>query len=163
LVEKFFCNPGYRAVVYYRIQVYMRKVRFPNRLTNLWASLIRARLIRIPGVEIRSRAEVGYGLHLPHPHDIVLGEGARVGKNVRIYNGVTLGARMLQAADDEQGADERYPIIEDGVTIFPGAKVIGPVTIGRNSIIGANSVVRDSFPENSVIAGIPARLVNRRD
>ena len=59
--------------------------------------------------------------------------------------------------------EKRYPLIGNEVTIFPGAKIIGPVTIGDNSIIGANSVVNESFPPNSIIAGSPARIVRQRE
>ncbi len=159
LLLKLILNPGYRVVVYYRIAVFLRKARFPRRLTNLCASLIRVRLSRVPGVEISVRNDIGYGLHFPHPHDIVLGVGCRIGKNVRFYNGVTLGARTLKAMDENQDDDTRYPTIENGVTIFPGSKIIGPVTIGRDSVVGANSVVTRSFPPNSIIAGAPARLI----
>ena len=117
----------------------------------------------MPGVEFRVRNEIGKGLHIYHPHDIVLGAGCRIGQNVVIYNGVTLGAKTLRDIDENKDVFARYPTIEDGVLIFAGAKIIGPVTIGRNSIVGANAVVMDSFPANSILAGIPARLVGKRD
>jgi len=112
-----------------------------------------------PGVEINCGEDVGPGFRIAHAHDIVIGAGVRIGRNVTLYNGVTLGARRYK--DAEKGAHDslRYPIIDDGVTVFSGAKVLGPVTIGKNCIVGANSVVLESFPEDSVIAGVPARLV----
>ncbi len=155
-------NPGYRVVMHYRIAVYLKKVRFPRRLTNLLGSLILTRLCRVPGAEIRTEFEIGEGLSVYHPHDIVIGAGCPVGKNVTIYSGVALGARIPKAIDQNNHDSDRYPTIEDGVTIFSGAKIIGPVRIGKNSIVGANSVVRDSFQENSVIVGIPARLLGKR-
>jgi serine O-acetyltransferase len=66
------------------------------------------------------------------------------------------------ADDENKDTNTRYPAVEEGVTIFSGTKIIGPITIGKNSIVGANSVVSDSFPENSVIVGVPARLVGER-
>lgn len=152
----------YRSVVLYRIASWFRDSQLPRVVRNLIANHILYKLSKAPGVEINTKQTIGSGLSLTHPHDIVIGEGVRIGKNVTIYNGVTLGALTLKAIDKNKDVSTRYPLIEDGVTIFSGAKVIGPVSIGKNSIIGANSVVNDSFPENSVIAGIPARLLNKR-
>lgn len=163
LFKELIFDPGYRAVVYYRIAMFLRKVRFPKRLTNLLSALILVRICRVPGVEIRTKFEIGEGLRIFHPHNIVLGAGCRIGRNVTIYNGVSLGARTLKAIDENKDVVSRYPTIEDGVTIFAGAKIIGPVTIGRNSIVGANSVVNESFPENSIIVGSPAQLVGKRE
>lgn len=154
--------PGYRAIVYYRISVYLIKARFLIRLARITSSLITARLCRVPGIEFRVRNEIGPGLKIYHPHDIVLGAGCIIGRNVTIYNGVTLGAKTLKEMDEEKNTASRYPQIEDGVVVFTGAKIIGPVTIGENSIIGANSVVMESFPANSIIAGMPARIVGKR-
>ncbi|MDD5458685.1 MAG: hypothetical protein PHF37_04770 [Phycisphaerae bacterium] len=157
-----FFAPGYRAVVYYRISIYLKKVCFLKGLAQIAGSLILTRLCRVPGVEFRVRNEIGPGLKMFHPHDIVLGAGCEIGRNVTIYNGVTLGAKTLQEMDEEKDVHSRYPKIEDGVVIFTGAKIIGPVAIGENSIVGANSVVMESFPANSIIAGIPARLIGKR-
>ncbi|MHC4069699.1 MAG: serine O-acetyltransferase [Planctomycetota bacterium] len=162
LCKKLIFDVGYRVVVYYRIAMFFKKVRFPNRLTNLLSSLFILRLCRVPGVEIRTKFEIGAGLSIYHPHDIVIGAGCKIGKNVALYSGITIGARILISIDENNDPDTRYPTIEDGVTIFSGAKVIGAITIGQNSIIGANSVVNKSFPANSIIAGIPARLINKR-
>jgi serine O-acetyltransferase len=158
-VRRLFLNPGYRAVVYYRFACCCRAARFPRRTTSLLAALILARLSRVPGVEIHGDAQIGRGLHLPHPHDIVVGAGSRVGQRVTLYNGVTLGARILLADDPEKNKSARYPVIDDDVTIFTGAKVLGPVHIGANSVIGANAVVLESFPEYSVLVGVPARNI----
>lgn len=163
LFKKLIRDIGYRTVVHYRIAIFFKNIRFPKRLGSLLCSWILMRLCRVPGVEFPAEYEIGEGLLMYHPHDIVLGAGCRIGRNVTIYNGVTLGARTLKTLDKNKDISDRYPVIEDGVTIFSGAKVIGPVRIGKNSIIGANSVVNDSFPENSTIAGIPARLLNKKD
>lgn len=163
IFRSFIFDAGYRVVVYYRISVYFKKARFFKRLARITGSLILMRLCRVPGVEFRTKNEIGAGLFIYHPHDIVLGAGCKIGKKVIIYNGVTLGVRTLEEAiDKNKDVSTCYPVIEDGVIIFPGSKIIGPVTIGKNSVVGTNSVVNKSFPENSVIAGSPARLIGNR-
>jgi len=160
-VKRLLLNPGYRAVAYYRLAVYLRRARLLQPVPRIVAALLLARLARVPGVEFHPQDDIGPGLLLPHPHDIVIGAGSRIGRNVTIFNGVTLGARTLRHLDECQEVEERYPTIEDGVTIFPGARVLGPVTIGASSIVGANSVVTQSFPAGSTIVGAPARAVQK--
>lgn len=105
------------------------------------------------GCEIHPEARLGRCVLFPHPIGIVIGRGTCVKDNVTIYQNVTLGNR---------GADSsvsQYPVIEDNVVIFAASSVLGNVTIGSNSIIGAHSLVLNSFDKNSIIAGIPARLL----
>ena len=161
LLGRMIFNPGYSVVVNYRLARYYKKSSLP--LTSWLGKLMLASLSRTPGVEIRTDTDIGVGLLICHPHDIVIGEGSKIGKNVTIYNGVSLGARTLMKVDDNKQVNSRYPIIEDGVTLFSGSKIIGQVTIGTNSIVGANSVVNRSFPADSVIAGVPARQVNKKE
>ncbi|MCW4461892.1 hypothetical protein OK349_09240 [Sphingomonas sp. BT-65] len=104
------------------------------------------------GLEIAIRCPIGPGLFLPHTQGTVIG-AARIGANVTIYQGVTLGAREVDFA---YGQDTR-PIVEDGVIIGSGAKVIGGVTLGHGARIGANSVVLASVPAETLVIGIPAR------
>ena len=96
---------------------------------------------------------------IPHPQCIVIG-GATIGENVTVQQGVTIGANI-----DKADSGRKYPIIRDNVLIGAGAKVLGPLTVGCNSIIGANAVVINDVPEHSVAVGIPARIVgpNRLD
>jgi serine O-acetyltransferase len=155
-------DPGFRVVVYYRVALFLKTLTFPRRTARIFGDLILMRLIRVPGVEFRTLGVIGEGLHIYHPHDIVIGKGVKIGKNVTIFNGVTLGARTLLVEDDCKDNDTRYPIIGNNVTIFPGAKIFGPVTIGDNCIVGANSVVNRSFPADSIIAGSPARFIRIR-
>ena len=86
-------SPSFRVVVHYRISKYFLELKFLRRLSCLIAKLILARISRIPGVEIEPKAEIGDGFVIQHPHDIVIGAGSKVGKNVTIYNGVTIGAK----------------------------------------------------------------------
>ena len=161
LLGRMILNPGYSVVVKYRLARYFKKSSLP--LTSLLGKLILARISHAPGVEIRTDTDIGVGLLICHPHDIVIGEGTKIGKNVTIYNGVSLGARTLMQVDDNKQVNSRYPTIEDGVTLFSGSKIIGRVTIGTNSIVGANSVVNKPFPADSIIAGIPARRINKKE
>jgi serine O-acetyltransferase len=150
-------STGYNAVVRYRIATWLRGKRIPG--SRLLARRLLRRLSMYPGVEINCQEDIGVGFRVAHAHDIVIGTGTRIGRNVTLYNGVTLGARRYKDMEAGEHDNSRYPTIEDGVTIFSGAKVLGPVTIGKNSIVGANSVVLESFPEESVIAGVPARFI----
>ena len=159
---RYIFSPSYRVVVCYRIAKYFLDCKFPKKISHLFGRLILVRLNRVPGVEIDPRARIDCGLVLRHPHDIVIGAGSKIGKCVTIFNGVTIGAKTLRELDEDKDIQTRYPIIEDNVTIFTGAKIIGPILIGENSMVGANSVVMESFPANSIIAGIPARLIKKR-
>lgn len=95
--------------------------------------------------DISPYAQIGAGFHLGHTVDITIGSSATIGENVTIYNGVTI-----------VGMDGgRLPQIGDGVTIFTGAKIVKPVTIGDNCIIGALSLVRHDIPSNHIFYGLP--------
>ena len=85
---------------------------------------------------------------------VVIGETTEIGQNVTIYQGVTLGG-----ISSNKG--KRHPTISDNVIIGAGSKILGPLNIGKNTKIGANSVVIDSIPENSTVVGIPGRVVNK--
>ena len=86
---------------------------------------------------------------------IVIGETAEIGDGVMLYHGVTLGGQVLTQT-------KRHPTIGDNVTIGAGAKVLGPVTIGAGSAVGANAVVTKDVPENSIAVGIPAKFRPRK-
>lgn len=103
--------------------------------------------------DISSKAKIGDGFNLMHGHDIVIGSHVIIGKNVKVFNGVTLGNKNTNTTINEQ------PLIGDNVTICTGAKVLGLVRIGNNSIVGANSVVTKDIPENEVWAGVPAKKI----
>ena len=101
--------------------------------------------------DISCKAKIQGGLHIIHGHDIVIGSDVFIGKNCKIFNGVTLGNKYTESRNNDQ------PRIGNCVVISTGAKILGNVEIGDNSIIGANSVVIDSFGSNSVIVGVPAK------
>ncbi|WP_342318354.1 serine O-acetyltransferase EpsC [Corynebacterium mayonis] len=109
----------------------------------------------LTGIEIHPGAQIGRRFFIDHGMGIVIGETAEIGDGVMLYHGVTLGGQVLTQT-------KRHPTIGDNVTIGAGAKVLGPVTIGANSAIGANAVVTKSIPENSIAVGIPARFRERK-
>lgn len=108
----------------------------------------------ITGVEIHPGAKIGHNLFIDHGMGVVVGETAEIGDNVTLYHQVTLGGVNL-----EKG--KRHPTIEDNVVIGAGAKVLGNITIGRGSRIGANAVVVKSVPPESVVVGVPGQVVAR--
>ncbi|MEX2659944.1 MAG: serine O-acetyltransferase [Acidimicrobiales bacterium] len=106
-------------------------------------------------VDIAHQAEIGHGLVLRHPTDIVIGRGSKIGRNVTIFNGVTLGARFSGSANRPDGS----PVVADDVFIGTGAKLLGPVEVGPGAVIGANAVVTRSVPAGSTVVGNPARAI----
>lgn len=108
------------------------------------------------GIEIAVRCPIGKGLFLPHTQGTVMGAWS-IGENVTIFQGVTLGAREVDFSYSEQSR----PVVGDGVTIGSGAKVLGGLHIGDGARIGANSVVLNSIPSNTLAVGAPARVVQR--
>lgn len=105
----------------------------------LWRNL----LLMLHGIDIGRGAIIGNGLVLPHPANIVIGRGVIIGSNVTIFHGVTLGAK-----------DSLYPKLEDNVVVYPGATIIGPVTIGQKAIVGPSTVLfQDLPPESRAVVG----------
>ena len=106
------------------------------------------------GIEIHPGAQIGKGLFIDHGMGIVIGETAIIGDNVLLYQGVTLGGTGL-----EKG--KRHPTIGNNVVIGTGAKILGNITIGDNSYIGANAVVVKDVPPNSTVVGVPGRITKQ--
>lgn len=104
------------------------------------------------GIEIHPGAKIGRRFFIDHGMGIVIGETCEIGDNVTIFQGVTLGG-----TGKEKG--KRHPTIEDNVLIATGAKVLGSITVGENSKIGAGSVVLKEVPANSTVVGIPGKVV----
>jgi serine O-acetyltransferase len=109
------------------------------------------------GLEVTPRCEIGPGVFFPHPSGTVIGAW-RIGRNVTILQGVTLGAKRM-----DLGFDFRLrPEIGDNVTLGAGAKILGGIHIGDNVTVGANSVVVDSVEADSTVVGIPAREISKQ-
>ncbi|MGW2673639.1 serine O-acetyltransferase EpsC [Kocuria rhizophila] len=103
------------------------------------------------GVEIHPGATIGRRFFIDHGMGVVIGETAEIGDDVMLYHGVTLGGRSMAPV-------KRHPTVEDRVTIGAGAKVLGPITVGRDSAVGANAVVVKDVPEDSIVTGIPGKV-----
>ena len=108
----------------------------------------------LTGVDIHPAAVLGQGVFIDHATGVVIGETAEVGDDVTIYQGVTLGGTSLDRV-------KRHPTVGNRVTIGAGAKVLGAITIGDDSRIGANAVVVKSVPPNSVVVGVPGQIIAR--
>ena len=108
----------------------------------------------LTGIEIHPGAKIGNGFFIDHGMGVVIGETAEVGENVTLYHGVTLGGVSI-----EKG--KRHPTLHDNVVVGAGAKVLGAIEIGASSRVGANAVVVNQVPENSVVVGIPGHVVKR--
>ncbi|WP_336645213.1 serine O-acetyltransferase EpsC [Microbacterium sp. USHLN186] len=143
--------PGLHAIWAHRLHhaLWRRGLRFPARLGS--------QLTRwLTGIEIHPGATIGRRFFIDHGSGVVIGETAEIGDDVMLYHGVTLGGRTRDGG-------KRHPTLEDGVVVGAGAKILGPVTIGAGSAVGANAVVtRDAAPD-SVLTGVPARARSRAE
>lgn len=139
--------PGFQAAVSHRITHYLWKKNFK------FTARVMSHLSRFfTGVEIHPGAVIGKGFFIDHGMGVVIGETSEIGENVTIYHGVTLGGTSFTKG-------KRHPTIGNNVTIGAGAKILGPLTVGDNSKVGANSVVIRDVPPNSTVVGIPGSVV----
>ena len=105
-------------------------------------------------MDIHPAAVLGQGVFIDHAVGVVIGETAEVGDDVTIYQGVTLGGTSLDRV-------KRHPTVGNRVTIGAGAKILGAITVGDDSRVGANAVVVKSVPPNSVVVGVPGQIIAR--
>jgi serine O-acetyltransferase len=132
------------------------------RLTHrLWLGrrLLLARVLSqfvrfLTGVEIHPGAVIGRRFFIDHGMGVVIGETTVIGDDVMLYHGVTLGGRS-------SSREKRHPTLGDNVVVGAGASVLGPVTIGAHSVVGAQAVVLSSAPPNSLLTGVPATVRSR--
>src|ERR1700749_2586361 len=143
------CYPGLWAVWYYRVShaLWLAKLRLLARLLSQVARFL-------TGVDIHPGALIGRRLFIDHATGVVIGETATVGSDVTLYQGVTLGGTG-------KGHGKRHPTVCDGVFIGNNANVLGDITVGENSRVGAGSVVLADVPPNSTVVGVPAHIVYR--
>ena len=146
-IEVLLCYGGLHAIWLHRIAhaLYVRGwVLIPRLISNFGRFLT--------GIEIHPGAKIGEGLFIDHGTGIVIGETAELGRNVTLYQGVTLGG-----TGKEKG--KRHPTIGSNVVVASGAKVLGSFTVGDHAKIGAGSVVLKPVPAHATVVGIPGRIV----
>ncbi|NLT26167.1 MAG: serine O-acetyltransferase [Microbacteriaceae bacterium] len=137
---------GLHAIWAHRVAhwLWTHRARFLGRMVSQFTRFL-------TGVEIHPGATIGRRFFIDHGMGFVIGETAEVGDDVMLYHGVTLGGVALEAV-------KRHPTLEDGVVVGAGAKVLGPITIGARSAVGANAVVTKDVPADSTAVGIPAKV-----
>ena len=149
VIEVILCYPGLHAIWLHRIAHW-----FWNHNFKLLARLISHFSRWLTGIEIHPGAKIGRRFFIDHGMGVVIGETAEIGDDVTIYHQVTLGGTSTKKG-------KRHPTIGNNVVIGAGAKILGPVKIGDNCKIGANSVVIKDVPPNSTVVGIPGKVVKR--
>lgn len=138
-----------------RVRRYLAAIHYcQGRRWRLLGEVLVKRLQRRHGVYLRYSTAFDGTLDLPHPVGIVIGSGVRLGRCVKIFQNVTIGAAV--------SGIEAYPTIGDHVTIYAGAVVLGAIHVGNHCIVGANSTVIHDVPDNSVVVGSPARVIRTR-
>ena len=149
ILEIFLCYPGFQAIFLHR---------FTHKLWNLKLPLIPRILSQInrtlTGIEIHPGAKIGKKVFIDHGMGVVIGETAEIGDNCLLYQGVTLGGTG-------KNHGKRHPTLKENVVVGAGAKVLGSITVGANTRIGAGSVVVRSVQGNSTVVGIPGRVVHQ--
>jgi serine O-acetyltransferase len=152
--EAVFCYPGMTAVIHHRLASQLHGLGVPL-IPRMIAELAHA----ATGIDIHPGAQIGASFFVDHGTGVVIGETCRIGERVRLYQGVTLGARSFPL--DEHGRPlkgvPRHPVVEDDVVIYAGATILGRITIGRGSSIGGNVWVTSSLPPRTHVSQAPFR------
>ena len=146
-VEILLTYPGVHALLAHRVAHALHEAGVPL------APRVLANVVRVTtGVEIHPAARIGQALFIDHGAGVVIGETAEIGDNVTLYQGVTLGGTGFARG-------KRHPTVEDDVIVGSGAKLLGPIRVGRGAKVGANSVVIHDVPANSTVVGNPGHPV----
>jgi serine O-acetyltransferase len=140
---------GLHAVWAYRLsnRLWRAGLRLPARWISQFARWL-------TGIEIHPGATIGPRFFIDHGMGVVIGETAEVGADVTLYHGVTLGGVSLEPG-------KRHPTLEDGVVVGAGAKILGAITVGKNTRIGANAVVVKDVGPDMVVVGVPGKPIHR--
>jgi serine O-acetyltransferase len=150
LLEVLTAYPGIKAILIHRIAHFFWKLEMPF-IPRYLSDISR----ELTNIEIHPGAEIGSDFFIDHGTGVVIGETAKIGNNVTLYSGVVLGGTTLKR-------EKRHPTLGDDIVVGTGAKILGPITIGDNVKIGANSVVVTDVPPNSVVVGVPGKIVARK-
>jgi serine O-acetyltransferase len=151
-LEILLCYPGFHAVTLHRLSHQLWRLPIP--LTPLLARLLSQLGRLLTGVEIHPGARIGRGVFIDHGMGVVIGETAEVGDNCLLYQGVTLGGTGKQHG-------KRHPTLRNNVVVGAGAKVLGAITVGSNTRIGAGSVLLRDVEADSTVVGIPGRVIHQ--
>ena len=149
-LEVLLTYPGVHALIFHRIShgLWKKQFRFTARLLSFFGRLI-------SNVDIHPGAQIGARLFIDHGAGVVIGEPAIIGDDVTLYHGVTLGGTSWNKG-------KRHPTLDAGVMVGAGAKILGNITLGKGSRVGANSVVVEDVPESCTVVGIPGKVVRLR-
>ena len=148
-LEIFLCYPGFQAIFLHRFTHKLWKLKLPL-IPRLLSQINRT----LTGIEIHPGAKIGRKVFIDHGMGVVIGETAEIGDNCLLYQGVTLGGTG-------KNHGKRHPTLKENVVVGAGAKVLGSITVGANTRIGAGSVVVRSVQGNSTVVGIPGRVVHQ--
>ena len=144
------CYSGVQAVIIYRFTHLLWRYKL------YWLARFISTLARwITGIEIHPGAVIGHRFFIDHGMGVVIGETAEIGDDCMMYHGVTLGGTSWDKV-------KRHPTLKDGVIIGAGAKILGPITLGKNVRVGSNSVVVNSIDDNCTVVGIPGRVLEKK-
>ena len=150
-LEIIFFYPGLHALLIYKLANILWKLKL-----TFFAKIISYLARILTGIEIHPAAKIGKQLFIDHGHGVVIGETSAIGNNVLIYHGVTLGGTSLNKG-------KRHPTIEDEVIIGAGAKILGPILIGKGARVGANAVVTKDVISYDTVMGSPAKSVKKNN
>ena len=144
------CYSGVQAVIIYRFThlLWRYKLYWLARFISTFARWI-------TGIEIHPGAAIGRRFFIDHGMGVVIGETAEIGDDCMMYHGVTLGGTSWDKV-------KRHPTLKDGVIVGAGAKILGPITLGKNVRVGSNSVVVRSIDDNCTVVGIPGRVLKKK-
>ena len=148
--------PGYLAIAYYRVSHILYELGYKT-----FARIVAESAHKATGIDINPGAKIGVPFFIDHGTGIVIGETAIVGKNVKLYQGVTLGALSLSRGHSLKG-QKRHPTIGDDVTIYAGASVLGDITVGNNVTIGSNVFITDDIPSDMKVTISKPELVIKK-